>query len=138
MPSERFRFPVGLTLAALAGVAILCGLGVWQVQRLAWKTQLLARIDALQKAPAQPLGPVLERARRGEDVDFTRVAFACAPSAAPARRVFLYAVNAGAIAWRPVSPCRIAAGGYDRIAVDRGVIAGGDAMTGPPALDVAP
>ncbi len=41
-------------------LAILCGLGVWQLQRLAWKTALLARIDAAEAAPgvalpAQPL-----------------------------------------------------------------------------------
>ena len=33
MISERTRFPVGLTLAAVIAFAICCGLGVWQLQR---------------------------------------------------------------------------------------------------------
>jgi len=56
MPSRRF--PVGLTVATLAGLAILCSLGVWQVRRLHWKEGLLARIAALQAAPARPIEPV--------------------------------------------------------------------------------
>jgi cytochrome oxidase assembly protein ShyY1 len=52
MASERGRFPVGLTLASLIAFAILIGLGVWQVKRLAWKTDMLARIEAIQHAPA--------------------------------------------------------------------------------------
>ncbi len=33
-------------LFGLTGAAVLSGLGIWQVQRLAWKTDLLAGIDA--------------------------------------------------------------------------------------------
>ncbi|WP_158810043.1 SURF1 family protein [Beijerinckia sp. L45] len=35
--------------------AILIGLGIWQLQRLAWKTAILERIEARTTAPAQPL-----------------------------------------------------------------------------------
>ena len=38
-------------------MAILLGLGVWQLQRLQWKTGLLAAIDAAEAGPARPLGP---------------------------------------------------------------------------------
>lgn len=38
-------FPVWATLFTLLGIAILCGLGTWQVQRLEWKESLLAAID---------------------------------------------------------------------------------------------
>lgn len=34
------------TLLTILGVAILCGLGTWQVYRLAWKTEIIARLDA--------------------------------------------------------------------------------------------
>ncbi len=44
----------GLTTAAM--LAVLVSLGVWQVHRLAWKTAMLARIDAAEAAPAVPLG----------------------------------------------------------------------------------
>jgi surfeit locus 1 family protein len=43
------------TLAAIPVLAILLFLGTWQVQRLAWKTDLLARIAASEAAPAAPL-----------------------------------------------------------------------------------
>ncbi len=35
-----------LTVFAIVGFIILCALGVWQVQRLAWKTDLIATVDA--------------------------------------------------------------------------------------------
>jgi surfeit locus 1 family protein len=44
-------------LLALAVLAILVGLGVWQVDRLAWKRTLLARIAAAEQAPPVALGP---------------------------------------------------------------------------------
>jgi len=43
---KRAGFPVGLTLAALILFVGLCALGVWQVERLAWKRDLIARVDA--------------------------------------------------------------------------------------------
>ncbi|WP_369413560.1 SURF1 family protein [Caldovatus aquaticus] len=48
----------GVLLAALAGLPVLLALvalGTWQLQRLAWKTALLARLDAAAAAPAVPL-----------------------------------------------------------------------------------
>ncbi len=38
-------------LFGIFGVAVLLWLGVWQVQRLAWKTEILARIEARLAAP---------------------------------------------------------------------------------------
>lgn len=50
--ARRLLWP-GLTTAAM--LALTIGLGVWQVQRLAWKTALLAEIDRGEAAPALPL-----------------------------------------------------------------------------------
>ena len=44
-------------LASLPVLALLLGLGTWQVQRLRWKTELLERIAASEAAPPVPLGP---------------------------------------------------------------------------------
>lgn len=41
----------GVILLATVGTAILLGLGVWQVQRLAWKTDILAQIERKILAP---------------------------------------------------------------------------------------
>lgn len=46
------------TAAILAAVVLFLGLGVWQVQRLAWKRDLIARVDArLAAAPVAAPGP---------------------------------------------------------------------------------
>ena len=43
------------TLASLPVLGLLLFLGTWQVERLHWKTDLLARIAAAEAAPAAPL-----------------------------------------------------------------------------------
>ncbi len=52
--ARRLLVP-GLTVAVM--LAILLGLGTWQVYRLQWKTRVLAQIAAAEQAPAAPLGP---------------------------------------------------------------------------------
>jgi len=50
----------GLILPAilsLGALAVLIGLGVWQLERLAWKNDLLARVEARTKAPVTPIPP---------------------------------------------------------------------------------
>jgi len=54
------RSLVAVTLATLAAFAILVSLGVWQMQRLAWKEALLAEIDSRIHAAPQPLPPSAE------------------------------------------------------------------------------
>ncbi len=49
---RRYIFPVAL---GILGCAILVALGLWQVQRLAWKEALLAGIAARIDGPAGPL-----------------------------------------------------------------------------------
>lgn len=41
-------------LAVVPAFLLLCGLGAWQVQRLEWKTDLLARIDAGEAGAPEP------------------------------------------------------------------------------------
>lgn len=60
----RLRRLLGPALAGLPVLALLIGLGTWQVQRLHWKTDLLARIAAAEAAPPQPLGPALQPYRK--------------------------------------------------------------------------
>ena len=71
VPAPR-KFPIALTIAAAIAFAILVGLGTWQMQRMHWKEQLLTRIAATQKLPAQPLSQVLARAAAGEEVERVR------------------------------------------------------------------
>ena len=37
---------IRLTVATLVGLAVLIGLGVWQLQRLQWKEGVIARVEA--------------------------------------------------------------------------------------------
>ncbi len=72
MPAERRRFRPGVaaTLATLLAFAVLVGLGGWQVKRLFWKRDLIARIEAGMTAPAVDL----ERLPApGKEFDFRRV-----------------------------------------------------------------
>jgi surfeit locus 1 family protein len=123
------RIEIVPAIAAAAGIAILIGLGVWQIQRLHWKEAILARVAALQAAPPQPLAPLLARAASGEDVDYHRVEMACATlETGPYLR--LYAVWQGYGGYRLIAACPIAAGPYRAILVDRGFIAQGLTPTG--------
>ncbi len=133
--TSRPRFPLGLTLAAAVVVAICAGLGVWQLQRAAWRQQQLAKIAALRAAPAQPIGPVLSRAARGEDVAFTRVAATCAP-APPGPAEVRMTTDRGDWIARILSPCRLAAGPYDGIVVDRGLLAVTRGEPNPPQVSL--
>jgi surfeit locus 1 family protein len=54
----RFRSLIAPAVFTLVMGAILIGLGIWQLQRLDWKTAILARIEARTTAPAQHLPPL--------------------------------------------------------------------------------
>jgi len=126
------RFPLGLTLATAIALAILVGLGVWQVRRLAWKEGLLARVAALQAAPARPLEPLLDRIAAGADADFTRVSVDC-PGLGAAPFLELYSVRSGGAGVRLISACKVASARYGSILVDRGFVP--DSVTTRPTVD---
>src|SRR5271163_1755873 len=119
--TSRPRFPVGLTLAALVVFAVCFGLGVWQLQRGAWKAHELARIAALRHAPPTPIAPVLARVSKGEDVAFSRVAADCLPGPTAPATFRMISDNGDWIA-RTLGPCRLGGGPYSGIVVDRGFL----------------
>lgn len=53
-------------LAVVPAFLLLVGLGVWQLQRLSWKTDLLARIDAADAAAPVPFPTSISDARQLE------------------------------------------------------------------------
>jgi len=133
----RERFPVGLTLAAAVGFAICAGLGVWQLQRAAWKAHVLAQIAARSHAPPEPIGPVLARAARGDDVSFTRVVASCQPSPPSVTTYQAGAENGGWI-WRATATCPLAGAPYDGILVERGSLDASRGSTIAPAVTLGP
>ena len=97
--SMTFRPMPWLTVITAVMLAALISLGVWQYQRLAWKTDLLAEVEA--SVTAQPLTSLgdLERAiEAGEPVDFRRIMFTASPTAGePIYAV--YRTQKGGIYW---------------------------------------
>ncbi len=117
------RPPVVLTLTTAVALAILISLGVWQLYRMAWKQDLLARVAALRAAPARPIDEILAIGGQEGDAEFRRAAVRCEPSANPRRDAYRYAVPDGQVGWRLVSACHLRAGRFDGILLDRGVVA---------------
>lgn len=119
---SRAGFPVFMTLFAALALAVLVGLGIWQLKRLHWKEGLLARIAAVQVAPPEPLEAVLRRITDGVDTDYTRVQADC-PAIEQTPFVKLYAVTDGGAGFRIITACPIADPRYGSILVDRGFVA---------------
>ena len=123
-----------LSLLAFAAFALLVTLGVWQLNRLAWRRDLLARIEALNSAPGLPLEEALERAHAGEDVEWLRVVGDC-PGLDQAPYVKLFTVRERVAGFRAISLCRVTNGPYGSVLVDRGFVAEAEAarLSGPGA-----
>lgn len=114
---RRRRFPWVLTLLSAALLAALVALGVWQVQRLVWKADLIARADAAAATPPAPAAEVLA----GPDGEFRRVILDC-PGLGAAPYVELQSIHEGEAGVRLISACRPA--GLDAaFLVDRGFVA---------------
>jgi surfeit locus 1 family protein len=73
------RIPILPTLVVAALVALLVGLGIWQLQRREWKAGLIAQLEAAQTQPL--LEPAdFQRALAGEiSVQYRRAELRCAP-----------------------------------------------------------
>ena len=134
MTDRPRRFPLGLTIAVGISLVILLALGAWQLKRLAWKQELLARVAVLEKAAPQPGLTALERLSAGADLDFTRVRMTC-PGLASAPYLELFAVREGKAGSRLVSACRVAGGRYRSILVDRGFVP--DTISARPSVNVS-
>ena len=64
---------VPLTAFTLVAVALLAGLGFWQLHRLEWKEGLIARIEARTKAKPISLDKAVTLAKEGRNVSYYRV-----------------------------------------------------------------
>lgn len=110
------RFPWILTLLTAPALALLIALGVWQVQRLAWKEGLIAQADIAAKAPPAPLAQVLA----APDPEFRRALVVC-PGLATAPFIELQSIMDGEAGSRLISACR-APGQPHAFLIDRGFV----------------
>lgn len=71
MTPSRF---ISLSLAALCGTVVLLGLGVWQLQRMDWKQDLLEKLQSRASAPPIAMAQAVEMSTRSNgDIRFIRV-----------------------------------------------------------------
>jgi surfeit locus 1 family protein len=64
------RLPWAAMVLGLAGLAVLIGLGTWQVNRLAWKDALLASIEQRTHAAPRPIAEIERQFSRDGDVEY--------------------------------------------------------------------
>ena len=111
------RFPFGLTVAAALAFALLCGLGVWQVQRMQWKNRLIDQAEAAAGLPPAPLASVMAL----HDPAFRKVSVDC-PGLPTAPYVELQTIHDGEPGVRLISACRPE--GFPAVfLIDRGFVA---------------
>jgi surfeit locus 1 family protein len=108
------------TVLSVVALAILIGLGTWQMQRLAWKNNLIAQIEARVAAAPVPFTEALERARRGEDLEYTRVAVT--GQFIPGRERHLWVASAAGPGWHVYAPMVTRGGAGPVVIVNRGFV----------------
>jgi surfeit locus 1 family protein len=84
------RLPFWPTAITVLAVALCIGLGIWQIQRLAWKEALLADIESGLSAPPRPLPAALSEPRAWSYVRVTVTG-----RFDHGRELHLYAANTG-------------------------------------------
>jgi surfeit locus 1 family protein len=114
----RAKGLAGLTLAMLAALSVLIGLGVWQLERLKWKEGVIAQIEARTGAAPITLEATKTLARAGEDPSYMRVRVE--GRFHHGRERYLYAVADGEQGWHVITPLETADG--DRVLIDRGFV----------------
>ena len=114
----RSRGLLLFTAFSAASLALLIGLGLWQLQRLEWKQGLIAQIEARARAEPVTLKQALTRARSGEDVSYLRVRVEGRFDNGKER--YLYAVSDGTPGWHVITPFATQDGAV--VLVDRGFV----------------
>jgi len=114
----RARSLLLLTVLSAAALAVLIGLGVWQLRRLQWKEGLIADIEARIKAEPISLKETVARARAGEDVSYVRVRVDGRFDNDEER--YLFAVSDGTPGWHVITP--LTTQDEEVVLIDRGFV----------------
>lgn len=114
----RQRFPWALLAFALPALIVLLMLGNWQVQRLAWKQDLLATIDARVISAPVTIDQITELAGRGGDIRYMPVTVA--GTLAHDREQHFFATHKGASGYYVYTPLELNDGRV--VLVNRGFV----------------
>jgi surfeit locus 1 family protein len=112
------RSLVALSALVLAALAVLLGLGFWQLKRLHWKEGLIAQIEARTRAEPITLEDAEALAREGRDPSYYRVK--AQGRFHHAKELYLYALSDGKPGWHVITPLETADG--EMVLVDRGFV----------------
>src|SRR4029078_11070084 len=93
---------IGFTALALAALAMLIGLGVWQVEALHRKEGLIAAIDARAKGEPISLDQVIALAKEGRDPSYYRVRVEGRFDNTKERYLFSQSISDGTPGWRAI------------------------------------
>jgi surfeit locus 1 family protein len=96
------------SLLALAGLAVLAGLGSWQLQRKHWKEALIAKIAERVHAAPMPLARAEQAVRGGGDVEYLHVA--ARGRFHHDKERYLYAPAAAGLGWHVYTPLEVGPG----------------------------
>lgn len=94
------------TLAALAGLAVLVGLGNWQLERKRWKEDLLAKIAARVHAEPVALGRAEQLAAKRGDAEYRHVS--ARGRFHHDKEQYLYATGPAGVGWHVYTPLELA------------------------------
>ncbi len=109
---------LGLTAFMLAALAVLLGLGFWQLSRMQWKQGIIAQIETRTKGEPITLEAAEALVREGRDPSYFRVNVE--GRFHHAKEQYLYAVSDGRVGWHVITPLETADG--DMVLVDRGFV----------------
>ena len=111
-----FRPYPGLTIACAILLAILCGLGAWQLERLRWKLALIATVNSHMAAAPVALDRIL--AMNGDDAQYRRVRLLGRFD--HGREAYVFTTDEGAAVYHVLTPFTASDGKV--LVVDRGEV----------------
>jgi len=111
-----FRPYPGLTIACAILLAILCGLGMWQLERLHWKLALIATVNSHMAAAPVALDRIL--AMNGDDAQYRRVRLLGRFD--HGREAYVFTTDEGAAVYHVLTPFTASDGKV--LVVDRGEV----------------
>jgi surfeit locus 1 family protein len=111
-----FRPYPGLTIACALLFAGLCGLGLWQLERLQWKLALIAQVNAHMAAAPVPLDRIMTM--RPDEAPYRRVTLGGRFD--HAHEAYVFTTDAGAAVYHVLTPFTVRDGRV--LMVDRGEV----------------